>query len=341
MDSRLKQRLVGAAVLVALAVIFLPMLVKGPAPDSGVSDLSLDLPDRPQSADTVTRDLPLVAPRPRSGDEGALGLGARARDGSGPVDGTLPTVDTADAPHPDAARLASEQPEQEPGPADPVAGTGEPGDAPGASSEEPEAAPEPDPEPALPATTAGGDYAVRFGSYGSSVNADTVVNRLREAGLPAGSTRAEVAGRSVWRVHIGPYASRAQAEAVRVRAATVGTNDARVVALDVAPAQPRSEEQQADAAATAPEPAAATPAAAPDVGFVVQLGAFANATDANALRDRMRQLGFSAFTDTVDTERGVLTRVKAGPVVSRAEAERLKSQINDRTQVDGMVRSHP
>jgi len=38
MDSRLKQRLVGAAVLVALAVIFLPMLVQGPAPDSGVSD---------------------------------------------------------------------------------------------------------------------------------------------------------------------------------------------------------------------------------------------------------------------------------------------------------------
>src|SRR5690606_25809844 len=64
MDPRLKQRLIGAAVLVALAVIFLPMLVKGPAPDSGVSDLSLDLPDRPADAGTVTRDLPLVAPRP-------------------------------------------------------------------------------------------------------------------------------------------------------------------------------------------------------------------------------------------------------------------------------------
>src|SRR5690606_1804425 len=38
MDAGLKQRLIGAAVLVALAVIFLPMLVKGPAPDSGVSD---------------------------------------------------------------------------------------------------------------------------------------------------------------------------------------------------------------------------------------------------------------------------------------------------------------
>src|SRR5690554_3598010 len=332
MDSGLKQRLIGAAVLVALAVIFLPMLVKGPAPDSGVSDLSLDLPERPQSGDTVTRELPLVAPRPQSGDDGALGLGARARDDSGSADGALPTVDTADAAHPDAAQLASDVAAQDAEPAaDPVAGSGEPGEAPAVA---PAPEPEPAPEPALPASTAGGDYAVRFGSYGSSVNADTVVNRLRQADLPASSTRVEVAGQTVWRVHIGPYASRAQAEAVRVRAATVGTNDARVVSLDAAPAQPERGDQQAGAAATAPT-------AAPDVGFVVQLGAFSSGADATALRDRVRQLGFSAFTETVDTERGVLTRVKAGPVVSREEAERLKSQINDRARVDGMVRSHP
>ena len=32
MESALKQRLIGAAVLVALAMIFLPMLLKGPDP---------------------------------------------------------------------------------------------------------------------------------------------------------------------------------------------------------------------------------------------------------------------------------------------------------------------
>jgi cell division septation protein DedD len=50
MDTSLKQRLVGAVVLVALAVIFLPMLVKGPAPDSGVSDVALDVPAEPKPA---------------------------------------------------------------------------------------------------------------------------------------------------------------------------------------------------------------------------------------------------------------------------------------------------
>ena len=43
METALKQRLVGAMVLVALAVIFLPMLIKGPAPESGVGDVSLDM----------------------------------------------------------------------------------------------------------------------------------------------------------------------------------------------------------------------------------------------------------------------------------------------------------
>ena len=48
MESGLKQRLIGAAVLVALAVIFLPMLVQGPAPESGVSDVPLTMPEAPQ-----------------------------------------------------------------------------------------------------------------------------------------------------------------------------------------------------------------------------------------------------------------------------------------------------
>lgn len=327
MDSGLKQRLIGAAVLVALAVIFLPMLVKGPAPDSGVEDLSLDVPDRPRS-DMVTRELPLVAPRPQP-DDGALGLGTAEPGGPAP-DGTLPMVDTAQARHPDAAEPADGL-EQAGG--EEVAGSGQPADA---------SPPEGDAGPALPAAVAGGDYAVRFGSYGSSANADTVVTRLKQAGFPASSARVEVAGQAVWRVHIGPYASRAQAEAVRVRAATVGTNDARVVSLDAPPArQPQQAPAAGATAAATPAVPPAVPAAAADVGFVVQLGAFSSGADANALRDRVRAQGFNAFTETVQTDRGMLTRVKAGPVVSRPEAERLKAQIQDKVQVEGMVRSHP
>src|SRR5688572_26349603 len=88
MDSGLKQRLIGAAVLVALAVIFLPMLVQGPAPDSGVSDVPLTMPGTPQG-EYETRDLPLVTPG-AAPNGGAVGLDTKT-DGSQ----AMPTVDTA------------------------------------------------------------------------------------------------------------------------------------------------------------------------------------------------------------------------------------------------------
>src|SRR5690606_19355589 len=65
-DSTLKQRLIGAAVLVALAVIFLPMLVQGPAPDSGVADVSTRVPEAPASG-YETRELPLLGPAAEPG----------------------------------------------------------------------------------------------------------------------------------------------------------------------------------------------------------------------------------------------------------------------------------
>ncbi|MCA1713712.1 MAG: SPOR domain-containing protein, partial [Gammaproteobacteria bacterium] len=86
---------------------------------------------------------------------------------------------------------------------------------------------------------------------------------------------------------------------------------------------------------------AAPPVAASGVGFAVQLGAFSKATDADALRDRVRAAGFSAFTESVDTDKGTLTRVRVGPVASRADADALKTQLQARVGVDGIVRPHP
>lgn len=328
MDTSLKQRLVGAVVLVALAVIFLPMLVKGPAPDSGVSDVPLDVPAEPRDADgVVTRDLPLVVPG-GAPEGGATGMPAT------------------------------------------VAGSPLATDA----------------QEGLFAATAAGDYAVSFGSYGTSVDADKVIAALRSAELPAYREAVRLAGREAHRVRIGPFADRATAESARLRAAHV--NDAvgaSVVVLDatgsappasstpaaIAAAPPVKAEAlpaakpaaAATPAATAPIPAAkpATPATRPvaaapvapkpepaakpadtgNTGFAVQVGAFADAAAATALRDRLRGAGFNAFTDTVNTEAGARTRVRVGPAMNRAEADGLKSQVKAKAGIDGIVRPHP
>jgi cell division septation protein DedD len=338
MDTPTKQRLVGAAVLVALAVIFLPMLVKGPAPDSGVSDVPLDMPRQPD--DVETRELPLVVPQ--AGEGGVTG--------PAPVEGErLPTVDTADTPDGDgAAHRAAES---------------APGDT-----------------PMQPASVAGGDYAVHFGSYATRADASTIVGQLRGSQLPGYSEQATLDGRQVWRVRIGPYATRADAEAARLRAAHVRDDvRARVVVLDAdgaAPsasgasqpvaradtAAPKTEPlppepatkptSTAGAAAAKPEPKPASPPAAAPIppapkpaasgtGFAVQVGAFGNAVEATRLRDRLRAAGFTTFTETVNSDKGQLTRVRVGPVLSRAEADRLRAQLCAKAGVSGIVRPHP
>jgi len=318
MDSRLKQRLVGAAVLVALAVIFLPMLVQGPAPDSGVSDVPLSMPDAPRG-EYETRDLPLVTPGDTP-DGGAVGM----------QQATPASATSATTPVPDAAS------------SQPIALGG--GDA---TQSQPLPAPA---EEALPPVTAAGDYAVGFGSYATSPAADAVVAALRASQLPARREAATVAGKSAWRVRIGPYASRADAEIARLRASHVRDDvDARVVVLDAPPpvSTPATQAPDSDPvplppATSAPvNPAASKPPVAMATGFAVQLAAYSKPSEATALRDRLRAAGFTAFTESVDTDKGALTRVRVGPVITRAEADQLKAQVKAKLGLDGVVRPHP
>jgi len=333
MDTALKQRLIGAVVLVALAVIFLPMLVKGPAPDSGVSDVPLEVPAAPDG-EYETRELPLVTP------------------GNAPANGAVGLDGQVAAP------------------------AAEPAPAEGALQ---------------PPATAGGDFAVSFGAYATQADANAVLARVKQAKLPGFVEPATINGKQAFRVRVGPYADRAQAEAARLDAIKVrGDVNAQVVTLDVgatpAPATPTPAPSVASAAsstpavttqalppepakpvakpvptetkpvvaetkpapapvvkpaAPAPKPAEPTKPAASGVGYAVQLGAFSNVADANKLRDRVRAAGFSAFVEQVRTDKGALSRVRVGPVADRAEADRLKAQVAAKVGIDGMVRPHP
>lgn len=356
-DTALKQRLIGAIVLVALAVIFLPMLVKGPAPSSGVADVPLKAPTAPASGEFETRELPLVTPG-NAPAGGALGMaGAPA-----PVQN-----------NPDAADLA----------------------APSSTPSAPE--------------VAAGNYAVNFGAYATSADADVVIARLKQAQLPGFSEKTQINGRQAWRVRIGPYADQAQAESARLQAVKVRSDvSAQVVTLDANVAAPapvssapapapkpgsnmaavstaaptkteRLPPQSAKPMAAAPKladvskpvslkpdvtkaPAAAPAAAKPDVaaksepakpvaapaapaassvGFAVQLGAFKRVEDADALRDRARAAGFSAFVEQVRTDNGPLNRIRVGPVANRSDAEQLRAQVAAKVGISGMVRPHP
>jgi DedD protein len=344
MDSALKQRLIGAAVLVALAMIFLPMLLKGPdVADPDVAQVPLDMPAAPDQ-EFETRELPLTLPTPETPEDGVLGLdtappGERNPDGLvtlGP-DGR-PVGGTSAEPAPDAVlEPVDDQPVDEAPVAAVDAASGEPV-APTPAAPEPESPAPVATTPAaaaapLPVSTAGGRYVVNVGSFSNLANARALADKLRAQRLPLTSETVDVAGKPAMRLRVGPYAERTAAEAARLRVEAVAGGSATVIALDAA---------SASRPAAAPAPSAPRPAAAASVGFAVQLGALSSEADASALRDRARAAGFVAFHQRVNTDRGAVWRVRVGPEADRAAADRLREQVASKLGLtDAIVVSHP
>nr|MBP6293050.1 SPOR domain-containing protein [Comamonas sp.] len=99
------------------------------------------------------------------------------------------------------------------------------------------------------------------------------------------------------------------------------------------------------AAAPAPKPAAPVakttrskptppPAAAPkekpartNSQFYVTLGTYAEVTNAAAVERKVRQAGYAAQSFSTTSNKGVLTRLRAGPFATRAEAEKAQRAL--------------
>lgn len=362
MDTALKQRLIGAAVLTGLAVVFLPMLFESSKqPESEAADTTLELPTAPQDG-FETRELPLAGPaaapeggvmgmreappQPVKMDEPPASAPAPATQAPNPATaaGDYAVNFGSYASRADADRIVAALAGLQ------LAASGEP-------------------------VTVNGKQAWRvyIGPYASRADAEkariraltlgnnaraTVISRdavADEAGAAAprpavaapqaGQTPAVPPARTVAEETKPTPAAPPARTAVTETKPVPATPPARTAATETKPA-PAAPPARTAAAETKPAPA--TPPAAPapkpaasNTGFAVQLGAFANAADAQALRDRARAAGFSAITETVRTDKGTLTRVRLGPVADRAQAERIQAQARSRLGVDGMVRSHP
>jgi DedD protein len=61
--------------------------------------------------------------------------------------------------------------------------------------------------------------------------------------------------------------------------------------------------------------------------FVVQLGTFANSTNARQLQQKVAAKGFKTYTDIANSSKGKTTRVRVGPFPTREEAERAQAKL--------------
>lgn len=169
MEFLLKQRLVGAVVLVALGVIFIPMLLEGPdrnqVPElEALPELFDAGPEQPlesfQTADGI-RDEPQVS-----------------------VFGDTPPDSGSESTPAEAERV------NEPPPEPPVA-------------ESVEQAAEPGPL---------GNWVVQVASFSDQEKAIALREKLRAADFVTQVEKVRVEGKSFYRVRVGPYLERAEAE---------------------------------------------------------------------------------------------------------------------------------
>jgi len=203
MEEPLKARLIGASILVVLAVALVPELLSGPkhsAPDAAT-------PGSPKGTRTVTIDL-----------GGAVAAGAKLEprpDTAPATPQALPTVETpAPAPAPAAktATMPDESAPTEETPPSEAVTVATPKPAPKLAST-------PAPmqvqvqTPAAPAAApVKGGYSVQVGAFGADATARKLVNDLKADGLPAYIAPLSKSGKTLYRVRVGPTADRAAAD---------------------------------------------------------------------------------------------------------------------------------
>ena len=219
-DKALQKKLVGAAVLIALAVIFLPMLFDGKKGEEPVS-MQIKIPPKPvydipnrldrEPAAVVQAETPPVPSRTiEINTDPVVVPEAAGSDTQAPAE-EKPTVAVAEPPAKAADKPATEKQPQ--------------AKAPHAKAEKtpPKKAEKPKPVKAeakpTPARQAAGGagYVVQVGSFSQKANADTLTRKLQAKGFPAFVEGTRAGGKSIYRVKVGPRPTREAADDLRQR----------------------------------------------------------------------------------------------------------------------------
>ena len=331
MDAGLKKRLVGAAVLIALAVIFVPMLLPG---RSGTQGPSVNVPP-PPSGEMQTRVLSVGPDTASAGSSTAASIADPDRVATLDLNGAHPggvapasatsAAGVADAASvPKAAVSAGPAPKvaaQPPAPSAPTA-SATPQEAEPIASAPATSAEEVGPLPGGAGAAAGAIYTVNLGIYADQAGAKKLVADAKRHGFTALATPETFRGKSVLRVRVGPFPSKAAAEAARLK-----LKDFEHVAMTV---DASTIDQQGDAPPSALPPHVAG-------AWAVQLAAFSDQGSADKLRDRLRNQGFDGYVDSVKTAKGELWRVRAGPFATRDVAETQRGRIADSIKIKGNI----
>jgi DedD protein len=209
--TRARRRLIGAAALLLLVVIVVPMVLD-PEPKPLADNIPIEIPGEKTKFSPRLALPPVPAPDsvPLAPPPDTASRSLPAVAAATPTDGAPTPVRRdeakADAGNSSASASAASKPEE--------SRTRTVSDAKGGDK--------------LPSTTKGGKFAVQAAATSTEPAARELSDRLRKSGLAPYTERAETAEGTRYRVRVGPYASREDAERARARLKSLGI-DANIV----------------------------------------------------------------------------------------------------------------
>jgi DedD protein len=220
MDRRVKERLIGASILVALVVLVVPELLSGPKP------IAAPAPTLPAAAPEPTRNVTvdLTTSKPPANAELESAAPQAASSAAASSAASVANLPAAQASAPSIAPSPGPSPAPIPAPRGSAASTSAPNSAPA----KPQARPAPahrvavESTAASPTSTGHGSWSVQLGSFASRANADNLTRQVKGQGfsvfvLPGGS------GNSVrYRVRVGPMSDRETAERTAAKLKSLG-----------------------------------------------------------------------------------------------------------------------
>lgn len=214
MERHLKERLIGAAVLVAVGNILITEMLSGPAAVGDAEPASVTADG--STIKTYTIDL-------------------RRRDQADPNTTPMPPPEL---PTPELPTTPAEMPKPEPGASEPAQVAAEVKPAPEVTkpapteatrqvkpdvqpevkpSIKPEAKPEAKTDTAPSAAGGGSGYVVQVASLDNRAAAEKITDELKRAGFASFVMPVEVGGKKMFRVRVGPAGARADADALLAR----------------------------------------------------------------------------------------------------------------------------
>ena len=310
MDKALKQRLVGASVLIILAVIILPMLLSGRSETLKQESRQIELPAKPDELSIETRRFPVGVP-----DKPVPEVISSEPDSSGQQQVSVQQADEAVTGTADPDETGSENV----APATPASEVEKP---PAVTSITLSSGRQQDLNVSQADNVASDSprYLVQVASFSSEKRANALADKLRADNFPVLMDVVDRTAGLLHRVRVGPYSERADADAV-VASLSAEIKDLTPRVLDLRPGDSAPVSTPSD----------------PLVRWVVQVGSLASPQGAEDLVARLRLAGLAAFSEKVTSSSGAVYKVRIGPEISRDSAVELARRVKVEHGLDGFV----